>query len=190
MDYVCCVTFFVWLLLYIDFVFFFSSRRRHTRCALVTGVQTCALPISVGPAVAAPPPSGIKSITGSAEPISAAERQARIARAQRLMRESGLSALLIEPGARLVYFTGVQWGRSERLTAAVLPVEGEIAVVTPFFEEPSVRESLGVPAAVLTWTEHADPLQLVAGWLGRGELAGPGGVAGRGGYFADEGAHR
>src|SRR3546814_19939588 len=32
----------VWLL----FLFFFSSRRRHTRCALVTGVQTCALPIS------------------------------------------------------------------------------------------------------------------------------------------------
>src|SRR3546814_2152972 len=28
------------------FLFFFSSRRRHTRCALVTGVQTCALPIS------------------------------------------------------------------------------------------------------------------------------------------------
>src|SRR3546814_11174447 len=35
------------------FLFFFSSRRRHTRCALVTGVQTCALPIcrhAVGPA--------------------------------------------------------------------------------------------------------------------------------------------
>src|SRR3546814_3896999 len=29
------------------FSFFFSSRRRHTRCALVTGVQTCALPISL-----------------------------------------------------------------------------------------------------------------------------------------------
>src|SRR3546814_9845169 len=29
-------------------VVFFSSRRRHTRCALVTGVQTCALPISIG----------------------------------------------------------------------------------------------------------------------------------------------
>src|SRR3546814_7232595 len=28
-------------------LFFFSSRRRHTRCALVTGVQTCALPISL-----------------------------------------------------------------------------------------------------------------------------------------------
>src|SRR3546814_402389 len=31
----------LWLLVF----FFFSSRRRHTRCALVTGVQTCALPI-------------------------------------------------------------------------------------------------------------------------------------------------
>src|SRR3546814_14515650 len=30
------------------FLFFFSSRRRHTRCALVTGVQTCALPICRG----------------------------------------------------------------------------------------------------------------------------------------------
>src|SRR3546814_3052996 len=32
------------------FFFFFSSRRRHTRCALVTGVQTCALPISLNAA--------------------------------------------------------------------------------------------------------------------------------------------
>src|SRR3546814_2620540 len=31
---------------YVLMIFFFSSRRRHTRCALVTGVQTCALPIS------------------------------------------------------------------------------------------------------------------------------------------------
>src|SRR3546814_18829192 len=36
------------LLCLLYFVFFFSSRRRHTRCALVTGVQTCALPISSG----------------------------------------------------------------------------------------------------------------------------------------------
>src|SRR3546814_1903091 len=34
---------FCWLVFVDDF--FFSSRRRHTRCALVTGVQTCALPI-------------------------------------------------------------------------------------------------------------------------------------------------
>src|SRR3546814_6826935 len=34
------------LLFFFFYCFFFSSRRRHTRCALVTGVQTCALPIS------------------------------------------------------------------------------------------------------------------------------------------------
>src|SRR3546814_9650819 len=38
--YVLCLCFFL--------LFFFSSRRRHTRCALVTGVQTCALPIYPG----------------------------------------------------------------------------------------------------------------------------------------------
>src|SRR3546814_6572881 len=38
-------------------LFFFSSRRRHTRCALVTGVQTCALPISDGDAAPAPAPA-------------------------------------------------------------------------------------------------------------------------------------
>src|SRR3546814_5419209 len=37
---------FISLLLLVCLFFFFSSRRRHTRCALVTGVQTCALPIS------------------------------------------------------------------------------------------------------------------------------------------------
>src|SRR3546814_6811782 len=38
-----------------DCCFFFSSRRRHTRCALVTGVQTCALPICLGQLVRRPP---------------------------------------------------------------------------------------------------------------------------------------
>src|SRR3546814_4828253 len=42
---------FILIVLTVDMLyvcFFFSSRRRHTRCALVTGVQTCALPISFG----------------------------------------------------------------------------------------------------------------------------------------------
>src|SRR3546814_9586395 len=44
-----------WCILSVLLFFFFSSRRRHTRCALVTGVQTCALPISgAGQPVQAP----------------------------------------------------------------------------------------------------------------------------------------
>src|SRR3546814_7299453 len=37
--------FYIVLAVFLCYIFFFSSRRRHTRCALVTGVQTCALPI-------------------------------------------------------------------------------------------------------------------------------------------------
>src|SRR3546814_6715196 len=37
----------VWKVVSYIVIFFFSSRRRHTRCVLVTGVQTCALPISM-----------------------------------------------------------------------------------------------------------------------------------------------
>src|SRR3546814_20720103 len=40
------IFFILFFLVDVLFVFFFSSRRRHTRCALVTGVHTCALPIS------------------------------------------------------------------------------------------------------------------------------------------------
>src|SRR3546814_10414774 len=40
-----CVDTSNWLFMGFDVCFFFSSRRRHTRCALVTGVQTCALPL-------------------------------------------------------------------------------------------------------------------------------------------------
>lgn len=98
-------------------------------------------------------------------PIGREERAARIAKAQKLMRELGFGALLVEPGSSLIYFTGVRWSRSERLTCALIPAEGEVCIVTPFFEEPSVRESLGVAAQVRTWQEHEDPTALVAGWL-------------------------
>lgn len=89
----------------------------------------------------------------------------RLARAQALMKANGIGAVLIEPGSSLLYFTGVRWGRSERLTAAVIPVEGDPMIVTPFFEEPSVRESLGVPAQVRVWQEHESPFAVIAGWL-------------------------
>src|SRR3546814_4220233 len=46
--YVLLMYIFYMVCCHLFFFFFFSSRRRHTRCALVTGVQTCALPICRG----------------------------------------------------------------------------------------------------------------------------------------------
>jgi Xaa-Pro dipeptidase len=81
------------------------------------------------------------------------------------MRALGIGALIVEPGASLDYLTGVQWHRSERLTAAVIPADGASLIVTPFFERPSVQESLKVPAEVRVWQEHEDPFRLVADFL-------------------------
>jgi Xaa-Pro dipeptidase len=98
-------------------------------------------------------------------PIGREERLARLAKARRLMAENGIGAIIIEPGASLDYFTGIQWWRSERLTAAVIPAIGDPIIVTPFFEKPSVAESLGVPAEIRTWNEDEEPLKLVAAFL-------------------------
>lgn len=144
--------------------------RRRLITLGAAGLTLAAVPFSSG---AADLPARLPD---APPPIGRAEREARIAKAQRLMREQGVSALLIEPGSSLIYFTGVHWSRSERLTCALIPADGEIGVVTPFFEEPSVRESLGVPAEVRTWQEHEDPLALVAGWL-RDRKLGSGVVA-------------
>ena len=149
------------------------------------------LTTSRNPAWAQAAGAELRPMTGKAVPIGAAERQARIERAQRMMRERGLAAILIEPGASLVYFTGVRWSRSERLTGAVIPASGRIGVFTPFFEEPSVRESLAVPADLRTWNEHEDPLQLVARWLQEKNLAsGMIGVEETVRYFAVDGLQR
>src|ERR1044072_766365 len=126
----------------------------------------------------------LRPMTGDVVPIGRDEHLARIARAQRLMGEAGLSALLIEPGASMIYFTGGHWHLSERLTAAILPRDGEPCIVTPHFEEPSVRESLKVPADVRVWNEDEDPLRIVAGFLRDRRLAGPVGIEERVRFFA------
>ncbi|THG41961.1 M24 family metallopeptidase [Sphingomonas olei] len=109
-------------------------------------------------------------------PISRAEREARLARMQAELRRQNIGALLVEAGSSLVYFTGVDWWRSERTTAAVIPADGPVLIVTPFFEEPSIREMLDVPGEVRVWQEDESPFALIAGWLkekklGAGTLA-------------------
>lgn len=140
----------------------------------------------VGRAQAAAPM--FPNLAKNAVPISVDERRARVARAQALMAEQGIDALLLEAGSAMVYFTGVRWWRSERLTGAVIPKQGEIAFVTPFFEEPSVRESITFGDDVRTWHEHESPFDLVAGILKeRGVAGGTLGVEGTVRHFVVDG---
>jgi Xaa-Pro dipeptidase len=162
------------------------QRRQFLGTAALAGLAA-GLPVSSLAADTA----GLPNLAAKAVPIGKAERAARIAKAKELMRANDIGALLIEPGSSLIYFTGVRWSRSERLTAGVLTREGEIAVVTPFFEEPSVRESLAVDAEVLTWNEDENPLAAVAAWLGkRGLTKGRIGVEETVRYFAVDGLEK
>ena len=105
-------------------------------------------------------------------PISQAERLQRIAKARQLMQQNGIGSIVVESGSSLDYLTGVQWHRSERLTAAVIPVQGDPIIITPFFESPSVKETLAIPAEIRTWNEDEEPLKLVADFLRERGVAG------------------
>ena len=127
------------------------------------GAATAAMTLPFDPVTAAAA-EALKPIP-IPPPISSGERLERIAKAKRLMQQHGIGAIIVESGPSLDYFTGIQWWRSERLTAAVIPASGDPVIVTPFFERPSVAESLSIPAEIRTWNEDEEPLKLVAGFL-------------------------
>ena len=129
------------------------------------------------PAIAA-----LTSMKGTATPISVEERKARLEKARRLMAEHKIDALLLTGGTSMVYFTGMSWGNSERLTGVVIPVKGTPFVVTPKFEEGRTIEQvklgpLGTGTDVMTWQEDESPSLLVAeGLRKRGISAGTLGI--------------
>ncbi len=139
---------------------FLSAAAAVPAALLATRSGFAAPPAPAAASAAANPPDA-----ASVAPIGTAEREARIAKVQALMHDQRVAALVIEPGATLEYFTGIEWRRSERTTAAVIPARGQPFVVTPAFEEPSVRESLKVSAEVRPWNEHENPFERIVGGL-------------------------
>jgi Xaa-Pro aminopeptidase len=85
-------------------------------------------------------------------------------------RQAGLAGLIITPGYDLRYLVGSRAQTFERLTALVLPLDGEPTVVVPRMELASLRESavteLGL--SVQDWVDGDDPYRLVAEALGGG----------------------
>ncbi len=143
-----------------------------TRRVFLQGAAASPL-LAAGSVLARNPGGALKSLTGDAKPISAEERHARIEKAQSLMAQHKIAALLIEPGSSLEYFTGIRWHRSERTTLAIIPAAGQVLVVTPAFEEPSVRETLQVGGDVRPWDEHESPFEkIVQGLKERGINSG------------------
>jgi Xaa-Pro dipeptidase len=116
---------------------------------------------------------GLNSLTENAKAITAEEHTARLAKLQSLMQQQKIAAFLVEAGSSLEYFTGIRWWRSERTTAALIPANGKTVVVTPFFEKPSIQETLKVDADIRPWHEDQSPFTLLAGAMGHRGASGP-----------------
>ncbi|KFJ90347.1 X-Pro dipeptidase [Pseudomonas sp. 1-7] len=109
----------------------------------------------------------LQNMMAGAQPITEAEYQTRIARAQALMREQDIAALFLAAGSNLQYFTGVQWHPSERMVGAILPASGALEYLAPAFEEGTVRDFQVVPGVINTWQEHESPYALLLECLKR-----------------------
>jgi Xaa-Pro dipeptidase len=165
--------------------------------ALPTAARAAGDDLDAQPAPALPP--AIKALTpmkAGVTPISVDERRARIEKARRLMTQNGMQALMLTGGTSMDYFTGMKWGLSERLLAAIIPAKGAPFLVTPKFEEDRAMEQahqgpLGKEATVYAWEEHESPYALIAqGLKARGLATATIGVEETVRFvFADNAAH-
>jgi Xaa-Pro dipeptidase len=147
------------------------SRRRFVQASslALTGTACGVAKGADGSGTDTLPPSiaALTSMKDQATPISVDERRARIEKAKRLMTENRLDALMLTGGTSMVYFTGMQWGLSERMTAVIIPLRGNAFIVTPKFEEERTLEQartgpLGADTRVMTWEEDESPSARVA----------------------------
>ncbi len=103
-----------------------------------------------------------KLMTGNVTPIGVSEREARIAKAQRLLNEQNIQALILDCGTSLRYFTGIDWWPSERTMIAIIPANGEVKYICPAFEEERLREQIIIGKDVFVWQEDESPYKLAA----------------------------
>jgi Xaa-Pro dipeptidase len=93
-------------------------------------------------------------------PISAEERKMRVAKAQRLMAEKQIQAIILDAGINMNYFTGISWYPSERSMLAIIPAKGEINFICPAFEEDRFLEMAPAGTKVSIWEEDENPFAL------------------------------
>lgn len=108
------------------------------------------------------PLDGLQSMTKDIIPITVQEREGRIEKAQRLMAENKINALFLDGGTTMEYFTGIKWGTSERMMAAIIPAKGEVKYISPGFEAERVKELMTIGKDIRVWEEHESPYKQVA----------------------------
>jgi Xaa-Pro dipeptidase len=172
------------------------TRRSFVQASAAAGVAAIGNTVAAGQGRGGsgggnPVPASIlalKPLPSPPPPIADEERRARIAKAQRLMTEQGIGAIVLEGGTSMSYFVNVRWGLSERPFLLVIPAKGDVAYVAPGFEEQRAREVIRFSNDVRVWQEDEDPLALVGGILkDRGVSTAKIGVEERARFFVANG---
>jgi Xaa-Pro dipeptidase len=127
--------------------------------AIVVGMTSCITDKS--PAKETTLFDSLKPMTSNIIPISVEERKSRVKKAQKLMKENGLQAILLDAGTSLKYFTGLSWWPSERPMIAVIPVSGDVSYVCPAFEEPRLHKKISIGKNVFAWEEDESPFKQI-----------------------------
>lgn len=122
---------------------------------------------AAGAGLALPGPSTGSPLLGKAadqgiDPLPLSVYYLRMERARALMLELGFSALFCEPSTSFDYLVGANFGRSERLIALVMAVDGEPAIVAPGFEVERVQRNVESVSEIHGWEESEDPFRRVA----------------------------
>ena len=173
----------------------------HTGAAAGIGLSAACSPSPSASAEQASPGSpasamhpalaALKPMTAGIKPITREERVARVQKAQQLMAANKIGAIFLEGGSSMFYFTGVRWGLSERPFVCVIPQKGELAWVSPGFEEQRARELVSKNAEVRVWQEDESPYRQIAGILkDRGVASGRVGVEERLRFFVFNGVKK
>ncbi|GHE90440.1 M24 family metallopeptidase [Thalassotalea profundi] len=121
--------------------------------------------IGVGGSTAEIELAKLENMTGEVTAISEQEYKQRIEKAQNLMKAQGISATYLNAGTNLYYFTGTRWYASERLVGAILPAEGDIEYISPYFEINTLNQYMTVKGKIHGWQEHECPYDLCANVL-------------------------
>ena len=116
--------------------------------------------------------AGLSNMTAGVQSIGNAEYTARIANAQTAMRAHGIAAIWVHAGTNLTYFTGTKWHPSERMVGALIPAQGAINYLAPYFEQNTLRDFMVIDANVHVWHEHESPYRLFLNILNRMGITG------------------
>jgi Xaa-Pro dipeptidase len=125
------------------------------------------LTIGVGGSTPAKELADLDDMTMGITPVALPEYEARIHKAQRLMREKDIAGIYVNAGTSLYYFTGTRWGASERMVGAIIPASGQLEYIAPAFEEATLVEYMTITGRVNCWEEDESPYALMGSALAR-----------------------